>query len=67
MIDDVLAAIGEYLHADRAYIFEFVDDVVRNTFEWCREGVVPQKESLANVPVGSSTAGCPISMPISPS
>ena len=52
MIDDVLAAIGEYLHADRAYIFEFVDDVVRNTFEWCREGVVPQKESLANVPVG---------------
>lgn len=52
MIDDVLAAIGEYLHADRAYIFEFVEDVVRNTFEWCREGVVPQKESLANVPVG---------------
>lgn len=52
LIDDVLAAIGEYLQADRAYIFEFSDDVVRNTFEWCREGVVPQKEFLANVPVG---------------
>lgn len=48
----MLAAIGEYLQADRAYIFEFSDDVVRNTFEWCREGVVPQKEFLANVPVG---------------
>lgn len=52
LIDDVLAAIGEYLQADRVYIFEFSDDVVRNTFEWCREGVVPQKEFLANVPVG---------------
>ena len=52
LIDDVLAAIGEYLQADRAYIFEFSGDVVRNTFEWCREGVVPQKEFLANVPVG---------------
>lgn len=52
LIDDVLAAIGEYLQADRAYLFEFSDDVVRNTFEWCREGVVPQKEFLANVPVG---------------
>lgn len=31
LIDDVLAAIGEYLQADRAYIFEFSDDVVRNT------------------------------------
>ena len=41
LIDDVLAAIGEYLQADRAYIFEFSDDVVRNTFEF-----------LANVPVG---------------
>ena len=52
LIDDVLAAIGEYLQADRAYIFEFSGDVVRNTFEWCREGVAPQKEFLANVPVG---------------
>lgn len=67
LIDDVLAAIGEYLQADRAYIFEFSDDVVRNTFEWCREGVVPQKEFLANVPVGALPAGCPTSTPTSPS
>lgn len=52
LIDDVLAAIGDYLHADRTYIFEFSGDVIHNTFEWCREGVLPQKESLNNVPVG---------------
>ncbi|WP_300717766.1 sensor domain-containing phosphodiesterase [uncultured Desulfovibrio sp.] len=51
LIDDVLAAIGDYLQADRAYIFEFCDDVVRNTFEWCRKGVVPQKRCLTRVPV----------------
>lgn len=67
LIDDVLAAIGEYLQADRAYIFEFSDDVVRNTFEWCREGVVPQRNFWPMSLWASLPAGCPTSTPTSPS
>ena len=45
--DLVLASLGEFYRADRAYLFEpspakpgFWD----NTFEWCASGITPQRE-----------------------
>ena len=52
-VDLVLASVGEFYRADRAYLFEpsprkpeFWD----NTFEWCASGITPQKENLQQVP-----------------
>ncbi len=47
----VLAGIGEFHQADRAYLFEIDKerDRVSNTYEWCAEGVNPEKENLQNL------------------
>lgn len=51
IINEMLRYLGHELDADRAYIFEEVDGVCfNNTFEWCKEGVVPQIDILQNVP-----------------
>ncbi|MCI7263255.1 MAG: sensor domain-containing diguanylate cyclase [Clostridiaceae bacterium] len=43
--------IGESLACDRIYIFEETPDhTYSNTYEWCRDGVVPQKDNLQDVP-----------------
>lgn len=47
----LLAYIGETFHCDRVYIFEMESDMVNNTFEWCADGIVPQKDILQKVPV----------------
>ena len=50
----ILESIGDYTNADRVYIFDWYSeehDSYTNTFEWCREGVTPQKENLQHVPV----------------
>ncbi|MBV2127767.1 sensor domain-containing diguanylate cyclase [Arsukibacterium indicum] len=51
-VEDALAALGEFCHADRSYIFQFTDDLseMSNTHEWVREGVVPHKENLQHIP-----------------
>ena len=40
-INDLLEVIAQFHDADRAYIFEFDEDMIRmdNTYEWCKEGV----------------------------
>ncbi|MDE5933762.1 MAG: sensor domain-containing diguanylate cyclase, partial [Lachnospiraceae bacterium] len=44
--------IGQYFESERAYIFEELENgICRNTYEWCADGVTPQKENLQNVPV----------------
>ena len=52
-VDLVLASVGEFYRADRAYLFEpsprkpeFWD----NTFEWCASGITSQKDGLQQVP-----------------
>jgi PAS domain S-box-containing protein len=47
-----LQRIGTYLEADRSYIFEMdaVNATLSNTFEWCYDGISPQKDSLQDVP-----------------
>lgn len=47
----LLRYIGETFSCERVYIFELVNGKkVDNTYEWCADGVVPQKEFLQNVP-----------------
>ncbi len=47
----LLNHLGQSLRCDRVYIFEeATEDTVNNTYEWCAEGVEPQKDLLQNVP-----------------
>lgn len=53
--------VGEKLLCDRAYIFEWNhSDRMRNTYEWCAKGVVPQKHILQNDSVESIQCLFPI-------
>ena len=52
----VLENLGMMHQADRAYIFEYSvlkngGLIANNTYEWCSEGIFPQKEVLQNVPI----------------
>lgn len=50
-IELFLAHMGEKSRSERIYIFEGEKGCsVNNTFEWCAEGVVPQKDNLQDVP-----------------
>lgn len=50
-IELFLEHMGERSHSERIYIFEGETGCsVDNTFEWCAEGVSPQKDNLQNVP-----------------
>ncbi len=52
-MDGVLAKIGEYYGAERAYILE-VDEknkALDNTYEWCGNGITPQINELKGVPL----------------
>ncbi|WP_054695958.1 PAS domain S-box protein [Syntrophomonas palmitatica] len=52
-IESALKIIGEFVDADRAYVFKIdpLEQTATNTHEWCREGIRPQKHNLNNVPV----------------
>lgn len=52
-INNSLAELGEFIQADRFYIFsyDFEHKTCSNTHEWCAEGIVPQLEILQNVPL----------------
>ena len=46
-IQKMLRALGEYVHADRSYVFEITDNYTStNTYEWCAPGVTPQIDNL---------------------
>ncbi|MBQ8527385.1 MAG: GGDEF domain-containing protein [Lachnospiraceae bacterium] len=50
-IELFLEHMGERSHSERIYIFEGEQGCsVDNTFEWCAEGVEPQKDNLQKVP-----------------
>jgi PAS domain S-box-containing protein len=52
-IDEALAEVGQYIGADRSYIFQFSDDatLMDNTHEWCAEGVKPHVHLLKGLPL----------------
>ncbi|MBA2575634.1 MAG: EAL domain-containing protein [Euzebyaceae bacterium] len=51
-IDAALAELGAFTGVDRAYVFVFEDSgaILRNTQEWCAEGIEPQIDGLQAVP-----------------
>ncbi len=52
-VNSVLTTILEHYDADRTYIFEFQwkENLIRNTYEICRDGITPQIENLQTVTV----------------
>jgi PAS domain S-box-containing protein len=50
-INRTLAAIGSFVRADRAYVFQYHDQgrLVSNTHEWCAPGIVPEKDNLQDL------------------
>ncbi|MDE6387954.1 MAG: sensor domain-containing diguanylate cyclase [Lachnospiraceae bacterium] len=50
-IDVLLEYLGQSLQSERVYIFEESGrKMVNNTYEWCANDVIPQKENLQDVP-----------------
>lgn len=52
-IPQVLQRIGEFLKADRAYLFVERNGLLYNDFEWCAQGVSPQREYLQELPLSA--------------
>jgi PAS domain S-box-containing protein len=52
-IEHTLMQIGEFVDADRSYVFQFSDDQksLSCTHEWCAEEIKPAIERIQNVPV----------------
>lgn len=52
LINSTLRLIGEFVQADRSYIFQFRNDLalMDNSYEWCAEGIVPQIDELQEIP-----------------
>lgn len=50
-----LGEVGRFADAARSYILEKSDagDVLRNTFEWCAEGIEPTIEGLREIPTAT--------------
>ncbi len=51
-VQQTLDRMGRAVQADRAYIFQFnwEDQTMSNTHEWCNEGVEPAIDELQNLP-----------------
>ena len=47
-INEALSELGEFVNADRAYIFEydFENNISTNLYEWCKEGISSQIDNL---------------------
>lgn len=53
VVEQVLASVGDFYKADRAYLFERVSagaEEWKNTYEWCAPEVVSQKNNLQDIP-----------------
>lgn len=48
-VNHMLAELGTIIHADRLYILETDGKTASNTFEWCREGITPEIDTLQNL------------------
>lgn len=56
-VNHMLAELGTIIHADRLYILETDGKTTSNTFEWCREGVKPEIDTLQNLPYDEYIGG----------
>lgn len=55
VIQNSLKEIGEFVKADRSYLFEFnyIDRTISNTFEWCAAGIHSVIKETQNLPMSS--------------
>jgi len=53
IINRSLKELGEFVDADRSYIFnyDFKQNTTSNLYEWCAEGIEPEIHNLQNLPV----------------
>lgn len=53
IINNALMEIGEYMNADRSYIFQYDQELqtATNTYEWCRNGISSEMENLKDIPL----------------
>lgn len=53
MINQSLKQMGEFVEADRSYIFtyDFVKNTTSNTHEWCAKGIEPEIHNLQETPI----------------
>lgn len=51
-ISEALANIGAFASVDRAYVFiyDFAKGIMRNTHEWCADGICPEMDNLQDIP-----------------
>jgi two-component system cell cycle sensor histidine kinase/response regulator CckA len=52
LINNTLRLIGEFVLADRSYIFQFRNELslMDNSYEWCAEEIAPQIDQLQDIP-----------------
>ncbi|MBW6472534.1 MAG: PAS domain S-box protein [Anaerolineaceae bacterium] len=52
ILQDTVDVLGKYMQVDRSYIFDFdySDQTMSNTFEWCYEGISSQMKVLQKIP-----------------
>lgn len=53
LINNSLQKMGEFVEADRSYIFSYnlTDNTTNNTHEWCAPGIEPEIQNLQNIPI----------------
>lgn len=58
-IQNILEVIGLHFDVSRVYIFENTEDDTHccNTFEWCNEGIIPEKQNLQYVSYAENLNG----------
>ncbi len=63
-IDDLLAALGNFLQAERTYIFDIdiVNKYTSNTYEWCAPGITAEIDNLQQVPLTAINRWIPFFM-----
>lgn len=50
-LNAVLGMVGEFLQADRTYIFNIVSHRMWNAYGWCAQGVSPEIQNLSDLPL----------------
>lgn len=50
-LNEVLGIVGEFLDADRTYMFQIYGEQFSNTHEWCKTGIESQMATLQNMPL----------------
>jgi PAS domain S-box-containing protein len=52
-IQETLRMIGQFIGVDRSYIFYYdeTNRAISNRYEWCAEGVRPQRDNLQNISI----------------